>query len=512
MTLLKRLSRSPASRTAAASYVAFASTAIWGLVTIPIAVAFLDPIELGLWAVVNAFLHYLVWMDLGVGVATGRLIADSVVARDQPEINRWWTATRAVLVVQGLVIIAIGLSISPLILRFLNAPPELASDARWLLIGGILITGLSLPMRGAPGLFTAQNRFYWVPAISIFTPWVNLLVFFLLLRQGLGLKAYVWAMATSQAATWLAFTALILTGPDRPRTDFSGVNRNRFGKLFKLSGNMTVSGLSDTILNSLPAILVARLGGLASVPVYNFSWKGAYLFASLVQRTYQSFYPSLQRQYVTGDIEGFKIKHHNIGMVTLGIGLIAAGCILACNTLVVQLLAGSDFYIGAFGTIGFALAMLTIPMSGYYRILLKISGNLGKLSVISLLQLAFFAIVSIVAWETFGPAGVAIVFAFTPLGKGIYGYLRGTKACGCRLHEISGYVALYSLASMALVILIGFILLYLPQTGEFSLEIPGRLIVFPPFKSILIGFIPSILGAGIAYRAFLSMIMLKQRS
>lgn len=494
MDLIRRLSRSPASRTAAASYLAFASTALWGLVTIPVAVAFLDPLELGLWTVVNAFLHYLVWMDLGVGAATGRLIADAVAARDQTEINRWWTATRAVLITQGAIIIVLGLAISPLIIRFLSVPNELLADTRWLLIGGFLITGLSLPMRGTPGLLTAQNRFFWVPLIQVFSPWINFFVFFHLLREGQGLKSYIWAMAVGQAVTWIAYSCLIRTGPDRPRADFSGLQRTRFGKLFKLSGNMSVSGLSDSILNSLPAILIARLSGLANVPIYNFSWKGPQLASGLVQRTYQSFYPSMQRLYVTGQHEAFRQKHTTIGMLTLGIAMCAAALLLSLNTVVVQALAGDSFFAGPATNTGFALAMITIPMCGLFRILLPISGDLGKTALISLAQLAFFVGLSLLLWPAFSLAGVAFAFALTPLLKGVYGYVRGTKGCGFPPHGISRNVALASLAAMALVVTCGLLGSQLSWQSNFTLTIPGRTLNFPPLHTFSISALPALIG------------------
>ncbi len=494
MSLLRRLSRSPASLTVAASYLAFASTAIWGLVTIPIVVAFLTKEELGLWAVVNAFLQYLVWMDLGIGPATGRMMADSVASRNQIEINRWWTATRAVLFLQGAIIIILGLLLVPLFLRLLDIPHDLHADARWLLIGGILTTGLSLPMRGAPGLLTAQNRFYWVPFLQVFTPWFNLLVFYLLLRKGMGLKAYIWAMAASQALTWMFFTALILAGPDRPRMDIKGIERNRFGRLFKLSGNMTVAGLTDTILNSLPAMLIARLGGLGMVPIYHFSWKGPLLASGLVQRTYQSFYPSLQRLHVTNQKKTFKERHREIGKLTLGIGLIASGLVLAFNTVIVQSLAGPQYYIGPYGNIGFALAMITFPLSGIFRILLLISGDLGKDSIVSLFRLFAVGIFAYLLWKPCGLVGLAMLFALAPLCTGAYGYFRGTRGCGCKAHEISGNIALLALASMALVIVIGTLIGGLSQTGGPLLQLPGRSITLPPLSNIFLSLIPSCVG------------------
>jgi O-antigen/teichoic acid export membrane protein len=502
VSIFKRLIRSPASRTAAASYIAFTSTAFFGLLSIPIAVAFLEPAELGLWSIVNAFLGYLVWMDLGVGSATGRMMAEAVAKRDQSEINQWWTATRAVLVAQGLIVIVIGFVFIPLILHFLNIPGDLREDAIWLLVGGILITGISLPMRGAPGLLTAQNRFYWIPLIQATTPWINLLVFFLLLRKGLGLQAYIWAMATSQIATWIFYSTLILTGPNRPRMDLAGINRFRFVTLFKFSGNLTISGLSDAILKSMPAILIARLGGLAAVPVYNFTWKGPTLASGLVNRTYQSFYPGMQRNFVSGRQEEFRNKHQACGMLTLGIALSAAGMTLAFNNLILQALAGNAFYAGPAVNTAFALAMITMPMAGLFKLLMLIAGDLGKIPLLSILQLAFFILTAIVLWPFFGIIGIAFAFAITPLFKGIYGYFHGTKRCGFPIHGISKGVALAALSAMVLVVICGAIGNHMPWHSAWIITIPGRELVIPPITTLLVQLFPTFIGIVItAYSA-----------
>lgn len=74
---LKSLLQKPASKNAAASYLAFASSALWGLASIPLAVTYLKPEQIGLWAIVNALLGYLAWADLGIGPAIGRIMAPS---------------------------------------------------------------------------------------------------------------------------------------------------------------------------------------------------------------------------------------------------------------------------------------------------------------------------------------------------------------------------------------------------------------------------------------------------
>ena len=148
----KKLRNSRAVWNISASYFAFASTSLWAIVSIPIAVEFLSDKEIGLWAVVNAFIGYLMWMDGGISVAIGRLIAPAVAEGDQTEINRWWTASSLALWVQAGILLIVGMSVTPLTIIALGIEEEMKSTAFWLLLSGVLMSATNLPLRGVPSL------------------------------------------------------------------------------------------------------------------------------------------------------------------------------------------------------------------------------------------------------------------------------------------------------------------------------------------------------------------------
>ncbi|MGD9420065.1 MAG: lipopolysaccharide biosynthesis protein [Verrucomicrobiota bacterium JB025] len=497
LSVCKRIRRSRASLNAAASYLAFFSNAAWGLAAIPIAVSFLEPRQLGLWTVVNACLSYLMWMDLGIGNATGRIMADSVAKRDKPEISAWWTTTRAALFTQSAILLLIGLPLVSPLSHMLNVPPELSNDARWLLFGGVIITAVGLTLKGVPGLLTSQHRFHWIPLISAVTPWINLTVFYSLLAAGFGLKSYIFGLAIGQLFTWAAYWGLVWTSSDRPTFSSEGLRLWRYKKLFALSGNMTISGLSDTIIASLPAMIISRMGGLAMVPIYNFSWKGPFMAAGMVSRTYQSFYPGLQRLHVQGERQHFADHHAKAGLLTLGGSLVFAGGILMANTLLVQLLAGEKFYAGSLANMWFAASAVTIPISGFFRILLPISGSMGKQSLVALFKLAVGIVLGSLLWRLCGLPGIASVFVLLPLFNGVYSYFRGTRGCGYRPHELSGSVALGGIASILLVLVCGWAISHTSGSmGEFQLN--GKTLTLPSAATVALAAIPVTIGTTIA--------------
>lgn len=419
------------------------------------AVAYLDKEQLGLWAVINVVLSYLIWMDLGVGTATGRLIAKPVADRDQKEINRWWSATCAVLYAQAVLVVVVGLALVPVIVSLISPSNAYKSEAMEIMAGGVLLTAVFFPMRAVPGLLTAQQRFHWVPLIAGLAPWVNFVVFFFLLKAGWGLRAYIAALAVSQVATKLAYMLALRCGPDHPKWDRSGITRSRFSALFDFSSKITVVTIVEAVVKSLPTVIIARTGGLALVPVYDFASKVPVMGYSLASRSYQSFYPALLRLHVNEQHSAFQTRFGILGRLTLGIGTAGAALLLLANKSLVTFLAGPDFFPGAATNVWFAVSMVTYPLTGLLVMLIIVSGKLAKIAWVYLAKLPLAAFLGYLAWSALGMVGIAALFTLLPLIGAGYGYTHGGSLCGTstmqltcrRLIGLAGFCASLLIAS-----------------------------------------------------------------
>ncbi|MEP3214075.1 MAG: lipopolysaccharide biosynthesis protein [Luteolibacter sp.] len=457
MFTLKRLKESRAARNAAASYFAFFSIAGSAFLSIPVAVAYLEPAQIGLWTVVNQIVSYMLWMDLGVGGATGRKMADAIAAKDQTEINRWWSATRFALFVQGVLVIIIGLTCLPYTLAVFEIPSNLLSDGRLLLLGAVVLVGLSFPMKGVPGLMTAQERFHWIPVIQGIAPWISLVVFVYLLNLGYGLLSYLWGMGVSQVFTWIAFSVLIRTSEQIPRWDSQGISKERFRSLFSFSLNLSGIALITAVMSSIPAVLISRGGGLAVIPIYNFTSRGPVMISNLVQRMFHAFYPGLQRLYVDGRREAFRAKFVNVSFFAISMSVIAAGAIIAGTRPLVELLAGPDFFGGRTMTIWLAVGVIIVPLAAQFQSLRQIAGNMGKTLVFSVIKVAVAIAIAIPCYRHFGLAGIAAVFMLVPLIDASYGYVRGATGCGFKPSEISRPITFTALLAMVVVLVVGWV-------------------------------------------------------
>lgn len=435
MFTLKRLSKSSAARNAAASYFAFFSTAASGLLSIPIAVAYLDKDEIGLWATVNAVIGYLLWMDLGIGAAAARKLAPGITSNDRQEIDKWWSTVQSSLWILGIMVMILGICLVPLFLKAFLIPDHLTRDA-WLLLAGTAVAiGINFPLRAAPGLLTAENRFHWVPVNQGITPWIQLGGFYVMVSHGWGVVAYLWATAASQLFVFLHFRLLIHTSPSRPRWRLGLVSRSSLSELLGLSLNIAVLGIKETFIKSLPTIILSRYAGLGAVPIFTFTSRPASMVVGLVRRVHHSFYPAILRSHVAGDQSDFIRRLGWSIRFTSALGLASGGAVLILNPTFIALLAGQEYFGGAAVNGWFALGVLIGPICGITLSFLQISGNMGKTGILSVINLAGVSLLMVAAFWLYGMAGLAAVFTLDMLFFGIYGLFRGSRNMGVRLSE-----------------------------------------------------------------------------
>lgn len=455
MRFIKRLRHSKAGRNFGASIFAFISTSAFGLLSIPIAVHYLTKEEIGLWAAVNAMVAYLMWMDLGVGNSTGRKIADAIVSKDPVQINIWWTATQISLWALGALTMVIGLCITPVFIYLFKVPIDLMHDAWILLVGSLLCAAVNFPLRGVPGLLTAQERFHWVPICQGIAPWMQLIVFFLMLRAGHGLNAYIYGSAAAQLFAFIYYRILIATSSIRPRYDRRGVSKSHFKELFGFSLNIAVIGFKDTFLNTLPVLILARAAGLQAVPIYAISNRLTGMLRSLSVRINHAFLPELINLHIAGHNQAFLAKHRRSLLLASAVAMIGAAVVLLLNRSVVTILAGPDFYAGDQVTAWFSLLLVVATISSAYQALLQISGNMGKSIPFSVANVLIVIIAAPLCYKLYGMAGLAAVFALQPILYGIYGLIRGARNCQYEFRDFKNLGMFAAIASIITVICIG---------------------------------------------------------
>lgn len=482
---LKRLRHSKAAWNTLASYLSFISTTVTGLISIPLAVHFLSKEELGLWAVITAISGYLNFMEMGLGFATGRKMADAIVAKDKAEIDRWWTLTRVVLSIQGAIVVVIGLALTPVFMSQMAADFGNRQQAMQLFIAVVIMLGVNFPFRGAESVLTAQERFHWIPLRQALIFWVELGVLASCLFAGLGLYGVLWGKVATLVVVWILNWVLLRQSDPKLGWDRSGLRWDRFRSLFGFSLNISAVGIMDVIVKSLPIMMLGKIGGLAAVPVYTFTIKISNVLMSLGKRNYQSFYPALQRMFVQKEYTTLRRKFSSVGMITVATGLGIAALILAMNRTAVELLAKPDFYAGTMATAWFAVAAITNPLSGFFQVPLLVAGKMGKSTLVGLLRLVLAVILCFFAYQKFDLPGLAAVVALLPLVSAAYGCWRGAKECGFKVLEVAGPTLIWAGGAITASVVGGWLISTMPASS-WVIQVSHKNVTLPGWSEILV--------------------------
>ena len=458
--MLRRLQASKAAKNAAASYLAFFSNAACAILSMAFAFRYLGKAEIGLWTVLNQVVGYLVWLDLGVGDGLGRKIAPALAAGDRDEASSWWTASWGMLLFQGIVILLLAVCTYPLVLAWLEIPPPLERDATWLFLGTSLLLAVNLPSRMYPGILLAQERFHWVPLVQSVVPWVQIAVFACMLRAGCGVRSFLWSVAAGQLTAFAAFLILVHCGTaENSKLHRTRLHWGRIRELLGFGGSLTIHGLSNAITASLPALIIGRHGGLAAVPTFGFTQRGPAMASSLVLKTSLSFYPALQRMQVEGRQQEFLSKYRCVLDLTLSVGLVGAGAIIALNRALIETIASPSFFAGHWTNLWFAAGLILGPLSACLTHLLQYSGSMGKTAWLSILQVFLYAGCGSLTWQRFGLPGMAALLVLVPLvTTAPYALVRGAKSCGFHASVLLIPVIGRAAAMAASILTCGFVL------------------------------------------------------
>ena len=437
----------------AGGYFSFASLAICGLVSLPVAVHFLDKERIGLWNLISQLAGYLLFLELGVGAAAGRMLAGPLAANEQGGIDRAWSTILSILALQGLLIAAAGCAMNFWLVDCFKISSTLAGDAQFIWVGLTLMHAMTFPLRAYAGALLCQERFHWTLFISGCVPWINLAGFVIMLSLGWGLRSYVFAAFAVNLTQFVLLRRLLRHGPHRLRYHPSHTNWQTAKPILVYSISIMFWSVAPAIVGSIPSMVLSRTCGLESVSLYIVTFRVPQMAALLALRSYHAFFPKLQNLFVTAQRERF-LQYYRVATVLslwmTGLGLVLA---LLVNRYAVALLSRPDYYAGDWTTFWFALGFIVMALGDHLGTLFIIAGKAKLVSLALLLEVALMFVFSSLLCPRFGTAGVAAALAVTPLLVRIpYFSLVGPRTCSFRLGELYGTAAMGVAAAVLMII------------------------------------------------------------
>ena len=343
---------------AAASYLHMGSSIITSLLLLKLATSWLSNEVLGLWNFLFATVSYFALLEFGFGQGVARLLGEPLARGDQGKASQLVSTGLGLLIIQSLVVTAVGVSLGNFFLDWAGVPARLREKALILWWVIVLARGLSLPLVILHGVIWAQNRVYIIYFTGLIASWVGLGVFYLGLTHGADLLAYAWSVGVPAVLTAVVLVASLIRNSEGIRVGFSHFKWPVAKEIVGFSSAVFVTTLVPQLSTVSLSFIAARVCGLEATAVLAVNTRIAQLLSSIATRAFDAFIPRWAATYCNLGIGAVRTEYLIVSRLTFLTAVSAGIVILLCNRPFIEWWTRPDLFGGNLLTVVVVAAML----------------------------------------------------------------------------------------------------------------------------------------------------------
>jgi O-antigen/teichoic acid export membrane protein len=292
--------QSPLARNIVYNFLAQIWFLILPLVVSPYLVGRLGLEKYGILALAGTVIGYLAVLDLGMGTATTKYLADHHAQRDFAAMSK--VIGTSVVIYSGLGVVgtlAISLLARTLVTRLLQVPPELVPQTVTVFYISAIGFLINMPLTVFGAIPAALQRFDVLFFQNLVFGTANLLVQVLLLALGYSLRALVLGSVATSALGVAAF--LIISRRLLPEVRFAPrFDLQTARKILRFSVLKMFSVLSGIVVFQLDRLLIAIFLPIASVSHYVIPLTLAQKIVSIIPNVTTAVFPAVSDYHARG--------------------------------------------------------------------------------------------------------------------------------------------------------------------------------------------------------------------
>jgi O-antigen/teichoic acid export membrane protein len=321
-----------------AGYGSIGANVLFTLLSVPLALIYLDKEQFGLWALAVQINGYLSLVELGMGNAILRCIADHKDKVNGGEYGSHLLTGGLVFILQGLLIASLGLLFSCFAPYLFSIPGHLAENFRFLLILLSGFSGLSVASRSLGSPLWAFQRIDMVNICFTLGTILSLAGLWMGFKLGYGIIAFPLAQIPAAILTPLLYVTVCKKNSYYPKNEYwSKPSWNIFIEIFKHGRDVFLIQVGNQLLNASQIIIISRFIGLGAAATYAVGTKLYTMGIMLLSNPVSSATPGLTEIYVNDDYKRFVTRYWDLSKITLAASAIIAVGIVTGNSSFVSI-------------------------------------------------------------------------------------------------------------------------------------------------------------------------------
>lgn len=318
-------------------YAVVVATAIFSLISVPMALAYLGREGLGVAAtilLINAFGQVL---QFGVGPSIARFVVDCAQEANSDRLGSLLKLGMLVGLAQAVLLSLIALSGVGWLSTVFSIPPSFTGQFQTTLTASLLAVAVGFLFVPIHQLLYAGQRIDLVNYISIGTQGLSTAVLLLCLSGNLQIHSYAiatWVQTATGAVLAVYLTRKLGMLPNLAgcRTDWSTLP-----SLARFSGNVMVASLGLQLIAIAPALVINRILGAASMGDWTVGTRLIQLGAQLTARIPNAAEPTLWEIFAKGDKSRCALRLRHTAQIATTVGVLTGAIVLAANGNFVKL-------------------------------------------------------------------------------------------------------------------------------------------------------------------------------
>ena len=326
-----------------ASWLATFVTVLYSLISIPVALRYLSVAEFGLLMLVQQVAGYLTLIELGMTSATARILVDYKDDKSGTVYGSVITTGSIIFLVQGLLILLVGIIASPLAISLLSVPTELEAVALHLLRWLSCAFAIGTSLRIFSSILYANRRIDLLNLLMSLVPILGLLIMWVVLTNGGGL----WLMPLAFVLPALiagvcAGIATIKLGFMPKKGIGSPPDWAHFRSMLHLGKDMFLVTAGNQVLEASQLMIVTRTMGLGAAAVWSVSTKLFTLVYQLVTKVEGTAVIFFSEMMVRGERSRLALRFRHVYELTAGLAAVSLAVVTAINRPFVTVWASAD--------------------------------------------------------------------------------------------------------------------------------------------------------------------------
>jgi O-antigen/teichoic acid export membrane protein len=421
------------------SYAALAVSMLYQLGSIPLALRYLTKEQFGLWVLMTQIAGYLLMIDFGITYAIARLLIDYKDRRDGGDYGSLLQTGWLVLAIQAVVILCLGIGLSPHIESGLRISPEFHKDfpvlMRWL----CLFQALVLTTRITPQVLYAHQRSDVVNYSAMVQQPVSFVVLWISLRAGHGVYSYLLPLGTQWAMDMVILGTSCLRLGLLPRWGAWGrPSWGRFRELFSFGKDAFLVSIGLQLMMASQTVIVTRNLGLAAVAIWATCTKAYALVYQLLWRIADYSIPGFSEMIVRKEMDQLRRRWRDL---TMFIGAVAgAGAIVfaACNQPFVAVWMHGEISWPTRNDVLLAAWIVVNTVAHAHCAFVGATGKIGTMRYVYFVEGALFILLASLGSQVAGmTAIIAASVLCTTFVSGLYGIFHTARYCKFPLLEVA---------------------------------------------------------------------------